>query len=217
MARLMAKCVLPTPGGPSKTTFSWRARNLSSCRLNDYDLFLVNEDGDVIANSTDTQDGTQDPIESILPPFFDFSGLSVVVVKASGSDRYLRVHAFNGRLAIQTAGNLYGHSAAENAVSVAMVDRKPQCAANRKNSAFNASPSPPRRSSETPPSTSGRTATPPVRPRSARTHPPARSTEPPSSAVGKTAATAGASSPALPAARDAGPSPHFSPRPREGV
>ena len=64
---------------------------------NDYDLFLVNEDGDVIASSTDTQDGTQDPIESILS-FFSFSGLSVVVVKASGSDRYLRVHAFDGRL-----------------------------------------------------------------------------------------------------------------------
>ena len=89
---------------------------------NDYDLFLVNEDDDVIASSTDTQDGTQDPIESILSPFVDFSGLSLVVVKASGSDRYLRVHAFDGRLAIQTAGNLYGHSAAENAVSVAMVD-----------------------------------------------------------------------------------------------
>ena len=88
---------------------------------NDYDLFLVNEDGDVIASSTDTQDGTQDPIESIRS-FFNYSGLSVVIVKASGSDRYLRVHAFDGRLAIQTAGNLYGHSAAENAVSVAMVD-----------------------------------------------------------------------------------------------
>ena len=90
---------------------------------NDYDLFLVNEDGDVVASSTDTQDGTQDPIEAILSsPIFDFSGLSLVVVKASGSDRYLRVHAFAGRLAIATAGNLYGHSAAENAISVAMVD-----------------------------------------------------------------------------------------------
>ena len=88
---------------------------------NDYDLFLVNEDGDVIASSTDIQDGTQDPIESIRS-FFDYSGLSVVVVKASGSDRYLRVHAFDGRLEIQTAGNLYGHAAAENAVVVAMVD-----------------------------------------------------------------------------------------------
>ena len=88
----------------------------------DYDLFLVDEDGDVVASSTDIQDGTQDPVESILSPFFNFSGLTVVVVKTSGSDRYLRVHAFDGRLAIQTAGNLYGHSAAENAVSVAMVD-----------------------------------------------------------------------------------------------
>ena len=89
---------------------------------NDYDLFLINEDGDVIASSTDTQDGTQDPIESIPSPFFDFSGLSVVVVKVSGANRYLRVHASDGQLEIQTAGNLHGHSAAENAVSVAMVD-----------------------------------------------------------------------------------------------
>ena len=89
---------------------------------NDYDLFLVNEDGDVIASSTDTQDGTQDPIESILSPFFDFSGLSVVVVKVSGANRYLRVQAFGGELEIQTAGSMYGHAAAENAVSVAMVD-----------------------------------------------------------------------------------------------
>ena len=89
---------------------------------NDYDLFLVNEDGDVIASSTDTQDGTQDPIESIFSPFFNFSGLRLVVVKTSGSDRYLRVHAFDGRLAIQTAGNMYGHPAAENAIGVAMVD-----------------------------------------------------------------------------------------------
>ena len=89
---------------------------------NDYDLFLINEDGDVVASSTDTQDGTQDPIESIRSPGGGLSGLSVVIVKASGSDRYLRVHAFDGRLEIQTAGNLYGHAAAENAVVVAMVN-----------------------------------------------------------------------------------------------
>ena len=85
-------------------------------------MFLINEDGDVVASSTDTQDGTQDPIESIRSPGGGLSGLSVVIVKASGSDRYLRVHAFDGRLEIQTAGNLYGHAAAENAVVVAMVD-----------------------------------------------------------------------------------------------
>ena len=110
----------PGFGGVSAIVLQWA--DPLGASANDYDLFLVNEDGDVIASSTDTQDGTQDPIESILSPVFDFSGLSLVVVKTSGSDRYLRVHAFDGRLAIQTAGNLYGHSAAENAVVVAMVD-----------------------------------------------------------------------------------------------
>ena len=89
---------------------------------NDYDLFLVNENGDVLASSTDTQDGSQDPIESISSPIFTYSGLSVVVVKASGANRYLRVQAHSGPLAVATAGTLYGHSAQENEISVAMVD-----------------------------------------------------------------------------------------------
>ena len=33
IARLIAKCVFPTPGGPSRITFSPRSRNPSSCRL----------------------------------------------------------------------------------------------------------------------------------------------------------------------------------------
>ena len=87
---------------------------------NDYDLFVINEDGDVIESSTNTQDGTQDPIEFI--PYVHLSGRSVVVVRVSGVDRYLRVQAFGGRLATATAGNTYGHPAAENAIGVAMVD-----------------------------------------------------------------------------------------------
>ena len=87
---------------------------------NDYDLFLINDDGDVVESSTNTQDGTQDPIESIPP--VDSYDLSVVVVRVSGVDRYLRVQAFGGRLAIATAGNMYGHPAVENAIGVAMVD-----------------------------------------------------------------------------------------------
>ena len=109
----------PGFGGVSAIVLQWA--DPLGASANDYDLFLVDEDGDVVASSTDTQDGTQDPIESIRS-FFDYSGLSVAVVKASGSDRYLRVHAFDGRLEIRTAGNLYGHSAAENAVVVAMVN-----------------------------------------------------------------------------------------------
>ena len=60
---------------------------------NDYDLFLVNASGGVVASSTDTQNGTQDPIEVISSPIFNYSGLRVVVVKASGADRSLRVQA----------------------------------------------------------------------------------------------------------------------------
>ena len=86
---------------------------------NDYDLFRVNEDGGVVASSTDTQDGTQDPIESISG---GSSSDTLVVVKVSGSDRYLRLQAIDGELEIATAGTLYGHSAAENAVSVSAVD-----------------------------------------------------------------------------------------------
>ena len=91
-----------------------------SASTNDYDLFLINDDGDVVESSTNTQDGTQDPIESIPP--VDSYDLSVVVVRVSGVDRYLRVQAFGGRLAIATAGNMYGHPAVENAIGVAMVD-----------------------------------------------------------------------------------------------
>ena len=106
--------------GVSAIVLQW-ADPLGASR-NDYDLFLVNENGDVVASSTDTQDGTQDPVESISSQTSNYSGLSVVVVKASGANRYLRVQAFGGRLAIATAGALFGHSAQENAIIVAMVD-----------------------------------------------------------------------------------------------
>ena len=89
---------------------------------NDYDLFLVDANGDVYASSTNTQDGTQDPIESISTGFFAFADARLVVVKASGSDRYLRLQAFGGELEIATAGNTSGHSAAENAFGVGEVD-----------------------------------------------------------------------------------------------
>ena len=89
---------------------------------NDYDLFLVNAEGHVVASSTDTQDGTQDPIESISTGIFSYADARLVVVKASGADRYLRLQAFNVKLDIATAGNTFGHAAAENAFGVGQVD-----------------------------------------------------------------------------------------------
>ena len=89
---------------------------------NDYDLFVVDDDGNVLASSTNTQDGTQDPFESISTGFFFYSDARLVVVKVSGEDRYLRLQAFGNRLGIATAGNTWGHAAAENAVGVGAVD-----------------------------------------------------------------------------------------------
>ena len=91
---------------------------------NDYDLFLVNADGDVVASSTDTQDGTQDPIEAISTGIFSYRDARLVVVKASGADRYLRLQAFDLTLDIATAGNTLGHFAAENGIGVAAVDAR---------------------------------------------------------------------------------------------
>ena len=65
---------------------------------NDYDLFLVDANGDVFTSSTNTQDGTQDPIESISTGFFAFQDARLVVVRASGASRYLRLQAFERRV-----------------------------------------------------------------------------------------------------------------------
>ena len=89
---------------------------------NDYDLFLVDAAGNVIESSTDTQDGSQDPIESIDTLIFRNDDFRLVVVKASGSDRYLRLQVFDGQLEIATAGNTYGHAAAEKAFGIGQVN-----------------------------------------------------------------------------------------------
>ena len=43
---------------------------------------------------------------------------------SGAADRYLRLDTLEGRLAEATAGNLFGHAAAENAVTVAAVDAR---------------------------------------------------------------------------------------------
>ena len=110
---------------------------------NDYDLFLIAPDGTVAGSSTDTQDGTQDPVERI-PSFastcalrfgfvcvlwrtenVDHKGYRLLVVKSSGAEeRYLRLHTNRGRLATATGGTTSAHNAAENAFGVAAVDAR---------------------------------------------------------------------------------------------
>ena len=112
-----------------KGTFSGRAvlqwADPLGASASDYDLFLVDGDGNVLLSSTNAQDGTQDPIETFsLPSFFAFDGGRLVIVKVSGEARYLRLQLFPGKLEIATAGATYGHAASENAVGVGQVDAR---------------------------------------------------------------------------------------------
>ena len=90
---------------------------------NDYDLFLIDADNNVLASSTNTQDGTQDPIEVIgVSCSDDREDARLVIVKTTGAaDRYLRLNYARGGLEIATVGQTFGHSASQDAVGVAAV------------------------------------------------------------------------------------------------
>ena len=91
---------------------------------NDYDLFLIDADNNVLVSSTNTQDGTQDPIEYIRGSCSnDREGTRLLIVKTTGAaDRYLRLSYARGGLEKVTAGRTFGHSASQDAVGVAAVD-----------------------------------------------------------------------------------------------
>ena len=91
---------------------------------NDYDLFLIDTNDNVLASSTNTQDGTQDPIEYIRGSCSnDRKDTRLLIVKNSGAaDRYLRLSYARGGLEIATAGQTFGHSASQDAIGVAAVD-----------------------------------------------------------------------------------------------
>ena len=87
---------------------------------NDYDLYVMDSTGaNIVDFSTTTQNGFQDPFESVAAPT---NGERIVVVKASGDARYLHLDTVRGKLAVSTAGNIAGHCAATNVFAVAAVD-----------------------------------------------------------------------------------------------
>ena len=89
---------------------------------NDYDLYLLDESRmKVVRASTTAQDGEQDPLESFTRSDEDVDR-HLVVVRAAGEARYIRLNAFRGELEHATAGQTFGHPAAENAIGVAAVD-----------------------------------------------------------------------------------------------
>ncbi len=89
----------------------------------DYDLYLADPTlSFLVASSTDFQNGNDDPYEQIDSRFFDDTNHYLLVVRFSGSERYLHLNSNRGRLAIATVGQTAGHSAARGALSVAAVD-----------------------------------------------------------------------------------------------
>jgi hypothetical protein len=92
---------------------------------NDYDLFILNSAGSVVASSENAQSGSQNPYEIASVPTSG-SGFKVAVVKYSGADRFIALNVIRGRFtasgslkAFSTNGVTNGHSAAVNAFSVA--------------------------------------------------------------------------------------------------
>lgn len=90
---------------------------------NDYDLLLLDASlTNVIAASTNTQNGTQDPFETIDTLGRDDTGARLVVVLTNGVPRHLHLNANRGRLSEGTNGQIYGHPGAVGAVAVGAVN-----------------------------------------------------------------------------------------------
>jgi len=107
---------------PFAITLHWN--DAQGASGNDYDLFLLSSDlGTVLAASTDTQDGNDDPYEAIDSSMFDDTGLRLVVGLFSGSTmKVIHMNTVRGRLANTTDGQLAGHSGADGGFAVAAVN-----------------------------------------------------------------------------------------------
>ena len=87
---------------------------------NDYDLFVLNSTGSaVVDGSNNTQDGTQDPYESVDALI---QSERIVVVLYSGNGRFLHMDTGTATLTYNTSGGIRGHQCATNAFAVAAVD-----------------------------------------------------------------------------------------------
>ncbi len=89
----------------------------------DYDLYVLDGSGNVVASSEDVQDGNDNPYERLDVP--SGTGLRVLVTRFAGTDRYFQVSSWGGRfedgsglVGYSTTGTTRGHSAAAGAFSV---------------------------------------------------------------------------------------------------
>lgn len=106
-------------GGTKAITLKWSDPLGGS--VNDYDLFLLDSAGTtLIASSTNTQSGTQDPFEFVSSGSNFATNSRIVVVQKTGAlGRFLHLNTNRGRLSIATSGVTFGHNAALRAFCVA--------------------------------------------------------------------------------------------------
>lgn len=111
-----------TADGPRLFTLQWS--DAFGASGNDYDLFLLDPSlTQVLAFSTEIQDGDDFPFEVIASEDVDDTGNSLVIIRKPGAlARYLHLNTHRGRLALATSGQTSGHSASAGAFSVAAVD-----------------------------------------------------------------------------------------------
>jgi len=87
---------------------------------NDYDLYVLNSTSTtVLASSTNVQSGTQDPLEFVSSAAVAAGNRVVVFQKAGANNRFIHIGNLRGTLAVNTAGETHGHSAASGAYTVA--------------------------------------------------------------------------------------------------
>jgi len=88
---------------------------------NGYDLFVINNKGQVVRSATTSHTGRQDPYQSIDKLH---AGESIAIVKVGGAeDRFIHLDTGRAVLRYGTNGNVRGHNAseAENAFSIAAI------------------------------------------------------------------------------------------------
>jgi hypothetical protein len=112
---------------PGVITLFWT--DALGASANDYDLYVIDSGGNIIAYSWNTQTGTQDPYEAIGVGYYgyDYTGLWIAIDRYSpdaahiSAPRFLHLNASRGRTQYATNGETHGHATVESAFCVSAV------------------------------------------------------------------------------------------------
>ena len=107
----------------TETFFTLQWANPLNGAATDMDLFLLDSTlSNVIAASTFTQNGTQNPFEIIESLARDDLNNHLVAVLVSGDPAFLHLNTHRGRLEVGTDGQIFGHPGAVGALTTAAVN-----------------------------------------------------------------------------------------------